>query len=254
MLAYPSGANSIASSGHSHGHASDAAAANGLASRSGQGQGQLATPGGHAGASLAAGAASGSSGADRCQQPGSVCADQLGAGMSTVTGPAGVGHQSFAVEPKVGMQNQSGVPGADAAQTGGFGEDHAADGALPQAGRGPRSGPGQSQVGSHSAGSVQTAADVKLSSVQSIGCSSSGQPSSQRQVPLGSDQAVPAGAGLAQAPGQQPAALLGIEVEQRSVEEQEVLYNMTGQTGSLMYMAPEVDPSSSPLLAVTHML
>ncbi|KAL0021605.1 hypothetical protein WJX79_004187 [Trebouxia sp. C0005] len=30
------------------------------------------------------------------------------------------------------------------------------------------------------------------------------------------------------------------EVEQRKVEEQEVLYNMTGQTGSLMYMAPEV--------------
>ena len=30
------------------------------------------------------------------------------------------------------------------------------------------------------------------------------------------------------------------QAEQRNVEEQEVLYNMTGQTGSLMYMAPEV--------------
>ncbi|KAL0045432.1 hypothetical protein WJX82_006390 [Trebouxia sp. C0006] len=32
----------------------------------------------------------------------------------------------------------------------------------------------------------------------------------------------------------------GGEAEQRKVEEHEVLYNMTGQTGSLMYMAPEV--------------
>lgn len=172
--------------------------------------------------------------------------------MSTVTCPAGIGHQPFAANSRVGMQNLSGAPGPASAQSRPFVVDHAADGALPQAGRGPGSGPGQSQAGSHSAGSVQTAADVKLSPVQSssaLECSSLEQHPSQRQVPSGSDQAMPAGAGLAQPPGQQPAALLGVEVEQRAVEEQEVLYNMTGQTGSLMYMAPEVDAPCASVLA-----
>ncbi len=53
-------------------------------------------------------------------------------------------------------------------------------------------------------------------------------------------QAVSAGAVLTQAQGQLQMARPGGEAEQRSIEEQEVLYNMTGQTGSLMYMAPEV--------------
>lgn len=51
------------------------------------------------------------------------------------------------------------------------------------------------------------------------------------------------------APGQPQSALglpgaapVGSQAEQRQLEEQEVLYNMTGQTGSLMYMAPEVFP------------
>ncbi|KAA6421992.1 MAG: dual specificity kinase splA-like [Trebouxia sp. A1-2] len=63
---------------------------------------------------------------------------------------------------------------------------------------------------------------------------------SQRQLPVEPGQAVSAGAVLAQAQGQPQMAQSGGEVEQRKVEEQEVLYNMTGQTGSLMYMAPEV--------------
>ena len=42
------------------------------------------------------------------------------------------------------------------------------------------------------------------------------------------------------APGLPAAAPAGSQAEQRQLEEQEVLYNMTGQTGSLMYMAPEV--------------
>lgn len=43
-----------------------------------------------------------------------------------------------------------------------------------------------------------------------------------------------------QPPAAPGAALALSQTEQRNVEEQEVLYNMTGQTGSLMYMAPEV--------------
>lgn len=59
-------------------------------------------------------------------------------------------------------------------------------------------------------------------------------------------QTAGAGAGPAEAL-RQPQAALGTalsmsQAEQRNVEEQEVLYNMTGQTGSLMYMAPEVKP------------
>ena len=46
------------------------------------------------------------------------------------------------------------------------------------------------------------------------------------QVPLAPEQTALLGPGSAESP--------------RIVEEQEVLYNMTGQTGSLMYMAPEV--------------
>ena len=43
-----------------------------------------------------------------------------------------------------------------------------------------------------------------------------------------------------QAEGHRQAVPVGSQAEQRNLEEQEVLYNMTGQTGSLMYMAPEV--------------
>lgn len=65
------------------------------------------------------------------------------------------------------------------------------------------------------------------------------------ELPLASEQTgAGPGAGPAEAQGQ-PQAALGTalsmsQAEQRNVEEQEVLYNMTGQTGSLMYMAPEV--------------
>ena len=69
---------------------------------------------------------------------------------------------------------------------------------------------------------------------------------SSLQEPLATDQTALSGAGPAKTQGQ-PEAAPGpapsmSQAEQRNVEEQEVLYNMTGQTGSLMYMAPEVTP------------
>lgn len=60
------------------------------------------------------------------------------------------------------------------------------------------------------------------------------------------EQTAGTGAGPAEIQRQTQAALGTVlsmsQAEQRNVEEQEVLYNMTGQTGSLMYMAPEVSP------------
>lgn len=71
---------------------------------------------------------------------------------------------------------------------------------------------------------------------------------SSLQLPLATDQTASSGADSAETQGQPQAApepALGTsQAEQRNVEEQEVLYNMTGQTGSLMYMAPEVVPYS----------
>ena len=64
------------------------------------------------------------------------------------------------------------------------------------------------------------------------------------QLPLATEQTALSGADAAETQERPqaasgPATGMG-EAEQRNVEEQEVLYNMTGQTGSLMYMAPEV--------------
>ena len=68
------------------------------------------------------------------------------------------------------------------------------------------------------------------------------------QLPLATEQTALPGADSAQTQGQPQAASEpaagSSQAEQRNVEEQEVLYNMTGQTGSLMYMAPEVIPSA----------
>ena len=69
---------------------------------------------------------------------------------------------------------------------------------------------------------------------------------SSLQLPLATEQTALSGAKSAETQGQPQAApepaLAMSQAEQRNVEEQEVLYNMTGQTGSLMYMAPEVSP------------
>ena len=78
------------------------------------------------------------------------------------------------------------------------------------------------------------------------GAASQGNPQDVPQpvseVPL--EQTAGTGAGPAEAQRQPQTApetiLNSSQAEQRNVEEQEVLYNMTGQTGSLMYMAPEV--------------
>ena len=129
-------------------------------------------------------------------------------------------------------------------------------------------------------GSVQSASGVTLTSVSMAGqsdkSSSVGHPSAQDAAltPQGAPDTAP---GLAQAapataqaapaflqPGLSPFSAIAVQqaalseqnqagksqrlgheasVQQPSesqVEEQEVLYNMTGQTGSLMYMAPEV--------------
>ena len=68
------------------------------------------------------------------------------------------------------------------------------------------------------------------------------------QLPLAPEQTALPGPDSAETLGQPEAApgtSLGMtQAEQRIVEEQEVLYNMTGQTGSLMYMAPEVNTLS----------
>lgn len=68
---------------------------------------------------------------------------------------------------------------------------------------------------------------------------------SSLQAPLAPEETALPGPAYAVTLGQPEAApgtSLGMsQAEQRVVEEQEVLYNMTGQTGSLMYMAPEVN-------------
>lgn len=231
---HPTVANSIASSTHSSAQSSDAAAASGPASRLGQDQGQLEHAPGRAGISP--------------DDAGGV--EQMDFGLNTVSSAAGSGRQGFA--PQQGfVQDRSEAPRPDSAQSVFFAASNAADGgaaagAFPgrQAGNSPDVRLEQNQAQTSDADSVQSSSRVVLSA---NGASSSGQLAeapwqlhSQRQVPMEPGQAVSAGAVLTQAQGQLQMARPGGEVEHRNIEEQEVLYNMTGQTGSLMYMAPEV--------------
>jgi len=231
---HPTVANSVASFTHSSAQTSDAAVASGPASRLGQDQGQLEHAPGRAGISP--------------DDAGGV--EQMDFGLNTVSSAAGSGRQGFA--PQQGfVQDRSEAPRPDSAQSVFFAASNAADGgaaagAFPgrQAGNSPDVRLEQNQAQTSDADSVQSSSRVVLSA---NGASSSGQLAeapwqlhSQRQVPMEPGQAVSAGAVLTQAQGQLQMARPGGEAEQRSIEEQEVLYNMTGQTGSLMYMAPEV--------------
>ncbi len=234
---HPTVANSTASSTHSSAQTSDAAAASGPASRLGQDQGQLEHASGHSG--ISPDDAAGVRGVE-----------QMDSGLTTVSSAAGSGRQGFA--PQQGfVQNQSEAPRPESAQSVFFATSNAAGGgaaagAFPghQAGNSPDVRLEQSQAKTSDADSVQSTSRVVLSA---NGASSSGQLAeaplqhdSQRQLPKEPDQAISAGAVPAQAQGQPQMAQPGGEAEQRKAEEQEVLYNMTGQTGSLMYMAPEV--------------
>ncbi len=234
---HPTVANSIASSTHSTAQTSDAAAASGPASRLGQDQGQLEHAPGHAG----------NSPDDAAGVRG---VEQMNSGWNTVSSAADNGRQGFA--PQQGfVQDQSEALRPESVQSAFFATSNAAGGgaaagAFPghQAGNSPDVRLDQSQAKTSDAGSVQSTSRVVLSA---NGASSSGQLAeaplqhdSQRQMPTEPDQAISAGAVLTQAQRQPQMAPPGGEAEQRKVEEQEVLYNMTGQTGSLMYMAPEV--------------
>lgn len=101
-------------------------------------------------------------------------------------------------------------------------------------------------IRSSNAGSVQSASGVALSSGRSDVVPGQLQEAlgqhqpSEPQVPSKSEQTAFFGTNVPQLQGQLRTALPIGEVEQRNLEEQEVLFNMTGQTGSLMYMAPEV--------------
>lgn len=233
---HPTVANSVASSTHSSTQTSDAAAASGPASRLGQDQGQLEHAPGHAGSSPDDAA-------------GVIGGEQMDSVLTIVSSAAGSG-QGFAPQPGF-VQDQSEAPRPESAQSVLFAASNAVDGgaaagAFPghQAGNSPDVRLEHSQAKISDADSVQSSSRVVLSA---DGVGSSGQLAeaplqhhSQRQLPVEPGQAVSAGAVLAQAQGQPQMAQSGGEVEQRKVEEQEVLYNMTGQTGSLMYMAPEV--------------
>ena len=234
---HPTVANSVASSTHSSAQTSDTAAGSGPASRLGQDQGQLEHAPGHVG--ISPDDAAGVRGVE-----------QMNSGWNTVSSAANSGRQGFA--PQQGfVQDQSEAPRPESAQSAFFAASNAAGsgaaaGAYPghQAGNSPDVRLEQSQAKTSDADSVQSTSRVVLSA---NGASSSGQLAeaplqhdSQRQVPTEPDLAVSAGAVSAQALGQPQMAQPAGEAEQRKVEEQEVLYNMTGQTGSLMYMAPEV--------------
>ncbi|DBB17055.1 TPA: hypothetical protein ACH3X3_014146 [Trebouxia sp. C0006] len=234
---HPTVANSIASSTHSTAQTSDAAAASGPASRLGQDQGQLEHAPGHAG----------NSPDDAAGVRG---VEQMNSGWNTVSSAADSGRQGFA--PQQGfVQDQSEALRPESVQSAFFATSNAAGsgaaaGAFPghQAGNSPDVRLDHSQAKTSDAGSVQSTSCVVLSA---NGASSSAQLAeaplqhdSQRQMPTEPDQAISAGAVLTQAQRQPQMAPPGGEAEQRKVEEHEVLYNMTGQTGSLMYMAPEV--------------
>ena len=233
---HPTVANSVASSTHSTAQTSDAAAS-GPASRLGQDQGQLEHAPAHAG----------NSSDDAVGVRG---VEQLNSGWNSVSSAAGSGRQGFA--PQQGfVQDQLEALRPESAQSAPFAASNAAGGgaaagAFPghQAGNSPDVRLEQSQAKTSDADSVQSTSRVVLSA---NGASSSGQRAeaplqhhSQRQMCMEPGQAVSAGAVPAQAQGQPQMTQPGGEAEQRKVEEQEVLYNMTGQTGSLMYMAPEV--------------
>ena len=233
---HPTVANSVASSTHSTAQTSYAAAS-GPASRLGQDQGQLEHAPAHAG----------NSSDDAVRVRG---VEQLNSGWNSVSSAAGSGRQGFA--PQQGfVQDQLEALRPESAQSAPFAASNAAGGgaaagAFPghQAGNSPDVRLEQSQAKTSNADSVQSTSRVVLSA---NGASSSGQRAeaplqhhSQRQMCMEPGQAVSAGAVPAQAQGQPQMTQPGGEAEQRKVEEQEVLYNMTGQTGSLMYMAPEV--------------
>ena len=234
---HPTVANSVASSTHSSAQTSDAAAASGPASRLGQDQGRLEHAPGLAG--ISPDDAAGVRGVE-----------QMDSGLNTVSSAAGSGRQGFALQQGF-VQDQSEAPRPESAQSVLLAASNAAGGgvaagAFPghQAGTSPDVGLEQSQAKTSDADSVQSTSRVVLSA---NGASSSGQHAeaplqhhSQRQMPMEPGHAISAVAVPAQAQGQPRMARPDGEAEQRKVEEQEVLYNMTGQTGSLMYMAPEV--------------
>ncbi len=234
---HPTVANSVASSTHSSAQTSDAAAASGPAGRLGQEQGQFEHAPGRVG--ISPDDAAGVRGVE-----------QMDSGLSTVSSAVDSGRQGFA--PQQGfVQDQSEALRPESAQSAFFPTSNAAGGgaaagAFPghQAGNSPDVRLEHSQAKTSDADSVQSTSRVVLSA---NGASLSGQLAEaplqhdpQRQLPMEPDLAVSAGAVPAQAQGQPQMAPPGGEAEQRKVEEQEVLYNMTGQTGSLMYMAPEV--------------
>lgn len=237
IAVHPTVANSVASSTQSSAQTFDAAVASGPASRLGQEQGQSEHAPGHAGNSP-----------DDAMGVRGV--EQMESGLGIVSSAAGSGRQGFALQ-QGSVQDQPEAPRPAPAQSAFFAASNAAGGgaaagAFPghQAGNSPDVRLDQSQVKTPDADSVQSTSRVVLSA---NGASSSGQfaeaplqHDSQRQVPTEPGQAVSAGAVLAQPQGQPQMAPPGGEAEQRKVEEREVLYNMTGQTGSLMYMAPEV--------------
>ncbi len=233
---HPTVANSVASFTHSSAQTSDAAVASGPASRLGQDHGQLEHAPEHAGKSPD-------------DDAGVRGVEQMNSGWNTVSSAADSG-QGFA--PQHGfMQDQSEAPRPESAQSAFFAASNAAGGGAAagpfpghQAGNSPDVRLDQSQAKTSDADSVQSTSRVVLSangaSLSEQLAEAPLQHDSQRQMPTEPGQELSAGAVPAQAQGQPQIAPPGGEAEQRKVEEQEVLYNMTGQTGSLMYMAPEV--------------
>lgn len=264
-VVYPTGANSMASSSHSNAQASDAAAATGLASRLGQGQAAAALT--KAGTGHAADSAASVSNAAQGQRGILVVSGEKGAASD------GNSNQGFIIQQSSTEHEQSGVNNQDTAHSVRFAVARpVADGAAMGQSAGAVDGSSCAVGFEHSqassatvaqpprssaAGSEQSASGVALSAAgtadesahpsSATGFSSQGINSSglSEDAPglsqmLSGPEQVTVEAVAAQPQGQSQAALPGAEAEQRNLEEQEVLYNMTGQTGSLMYMAPEV--------------